>query len=183
VLSTEFFFDPVTKKQVFQPHHQVITDESQVQIYEELMADTTGKINTSFVGADKHIKNNRLLPKGWKPDGPMAEVSGPHGEAELDLEYVTLNPAGSSGSDTVTYRIPINDRTRRAVSVRAVLYYQAIPPYYLKERFTIGKGPQTKLLAYLTSRLTVERTPIEDWKLFLVCATRRLGDVSGTNCE
>lgn len=183
VLPTEFFFDPVTKKQVFQPHHQVITDESQVQIYEELMADTTGKINTSFVGTDKHIKNNRLLPKGWKPDGPMAEVSGPHGEAELDLEYVTLNPAGSRGSDTVIYRIPLNDRTRRAVSVRAVLYYQAIPPYYLNERFNVGKGPQTKLLAYLTSHLTVERTPIEEWKLFLVCATRRVGDETSAACE
>lgn len=183
VLPTEFFYDPVTRKQVFQPHHQVITDEGQVQIYEELMADTTGKINTSFVGTDKHIKNNRLLPKGWKPNGPMAEVSGPHGEAELDLEYVTLNPAGSGGSDTIVYRIPLNDRTRRAVSVRAVLYYQAIPPYYLNERFNVGKGPQTDLLAYLTSHLTVDRTPIEDWKLFLVCSTRRVSDETATACE
>lgn len=183
VLPTEFFYDPVTKKQVFQPHHQVITDEGQVQIYEELMADTTGKIDTSFVGTDKHIKNNRLLPKGWKPNGPMAEVSGPHGEAELDLEYVTLNPAGSSGSDTIIYRVPLNDRTRGAVSVRAVLYYQAIPPYYLSERFNGGGGPQTKLLAYLTSHLTVERTPIEEWKLFLVCATRRVGDEKSAACE
>jgi hypothetical protein len=183
VLTTEFFYDPVTKKQVFQPHHQIISDESQVQIYEELMADTTGKINTSFVGTDKHIKNNRLLPKGWKPNGPMAEVSGPHGEAELDLEYVTLNPAGSSGSDTVIYRIPLNDKTRGVVTVRAVLYYQATPPYYLNERFNVGKGPQTKLLAYLTSHLTVERTPIEDWKLFLVCATRRVGENQSSACE
>ena len=183
ILPTELFYDPVTKKQVFQPHHQVITDKGQVQIYEELMADTTGKINTSFVGTLKHIKNNRLLPKGWKPDGPYAEETSPHGEAELDLEYVTGNPAGSNGSDTIIYRVPLNDRTRGAITVRAVLYYQAIPPYYLNERFTIGKGPETKRLAYLASHLTVERTPIENWKLFLVCATRRVGESASAGCE
>lgn len=183
VLPTEFFYDPATRKQVFQPHHEMITDEGQVQIYEELMADTTGKINTSFVGSDKHIKNNRLLPKGWRPDGPMAEFSGPHGEAERDPLYVTKDPAGSSGSDMVVYRIPLNDKTRGAVSVRAVLYYQAIPPYYLQERFKTGKGAETKRLAYMTSHLTVERTPVESWKLFLVCATRRVGDATSAACQ
>lgn len=181
VLPTEFFYDAQTKKQVFQPHHEVITDESQVQIYEELMADTSGKITTSFVGLDKHIKSNRLLPKGWREDGPMAEFTRPYGDAERDPEYI--NPAGASGSDTIIYRVPLNDRTRNAVSVRAVLYYQAIPPYYLKDRFTIGKGAETKRLAYLTSHLTVERTPVENWKLFLVCAARKLGEGTSASCE
>jgi hypothetical protein len=146
------------------------------------MADTTGKINTSFVGTDKHIKNNRLLPIGWRPNGPMAEVTRPHGEAEQDPEYVTNDPAGSSGSDTVVYRIPLNDKTRGAVSVRAVLYYQSIPPYYLAERFKTANGPETKRLAFLTSHLTVERTPVEDWKLLLVCATRRIGEEKSASC-
>ncbi len=183
ILPTEFFYDPQTRKQIFQPHHEVITDESQAQIYEELMADTSGKITTSFVALDKHIKNNRLLPKGWRPDGPLAEFTSPHGEAELDPEYVTKNPAGSPGADTIIYRIPLNEKTRGAVSVRAVLYYQSIPPYYLKERFTLGKGPETKRLAYLTSHLTVERTPIEDWKLLLVCAARNVGEGKSARCE
>lgn len=181
VLPTEFFYDPATKKQVFQPHHEVITDESQVQIYEELMADSTGKITTSFVGLDKHIKSNRLLPKGWREDGPMAEFTRPYGDAERDPEYI--NPAGASGSDTIIYRVPLNNITRKGVSVRAVLYYQAIPPYYLKDRFTIGKGAETKRLAYLTSHLTVERTPVENWKLFLVCAARKIGEGASASCE
>ncbi|MBC7912461.1 MAG: hypothetical protein H7Y30_18285, partial [Pyrinomonadaceae bacterium] len=183
VLPTEFFYDPQTRRQIFQPHHEMITDESQAQIYEELMADTSGKITTSFVALDKHIKSNRLLPKGWRPDGPFAEFTSPHGEAEHDPEYVTKNPAGSPGSDTIIYRIPLNEKTRGAKSVRAVLYYQAIPPYYLKERFSIGKGPETKRLAYLTSHLTVERTPIEDWKLLLVCAARTVGEGKSARCE
>jgi hypothetical protein len=183
VLPTEFFYDPVTKKQIFQPHHNIISDEGAVQIYEELMGNVHGKINTSFVGTDKHIKNNRLLPKGWRPNGPMAEVSGPHGEAERDPEYVTNDPAGSSGSDTITYRVPLNDVTRGVVSVRAVLNYQAIPPYYLDEKFTIGKGAETKRLAYMASHLTVVRTPIDDWKLFLVCAKRSIFDSGSSACD
>ncbi|MGB7924056.1 MAG: hypothetical protein WCF57_12485 [Pyrinomonadaceae bacterium] len=182
VLPTEFFFDPATRKQIFQPHHEMIDDEGEAQIYEELMANTSGKITTSFVGSDHHVKNNRLLPKGWRPNGPFAEFTGPHGEAERDPEYVTKKPSGSSGSDTIVYRVPLNERTRRAASVRAVLYYQSIPPYYLQERFTTGKGPETKRLAYLTSHLTVKRTPVEDWKLFLVCATRRIGDEKSAAC-
>lgn len=182
VLPTEFFFDPATRKQVFQPHHDVITDEGQAQIYEELMANVNGKITTSFVGSDHHVKNNRLLPKGWRPGGPFAEFTGPHGEAERDPEYVTKDQAGSRGSDTVIYRVPLNEKTRGAASVRALLYYQSIPPYYLQERFSTGKGPETKRLAHLTSHLTVKRTPIEDWKLFLVCATRRLGDEKSAGC-
>ncbi len=180
VLPTEFFLDPVTRKQVFQPHHQVITDEGQVQIYEELVADTKGKITTSFLALDKPLKNNRLLPKGWRRDGPFAEYTGPHGDAERDPDY--LNAAGASGGDRVTYRIPLTERTRGAVAVMAVLYYQSIPPYYLRDRFTIGKGPETKRLAYITSHLTVQGTPLEDWKLSLVCAVRGLSDTASAPC-
>ncbi|HZE71667.1 MAG TPA: hypothetical protein VE135_19340 [Pyrinomonadaceae bacterium] len=181
VLSTEFFYDTVTRKQVFQPHYDVITQENQVQIYEELLADSSGKTTTSFVGLDHPLKNNRLLPKGWQASGPFANLTGPHGDAERDPEYV--NKAGSSGADTIIYRVPLNDRTRGAVAVMAVLYYQSIPPYYLKERFSIGKGPETKRLAYITSRLTVEGTPLENWKLSLVCATRAIGDTASLACQ
>src|SRR5258706_7497142 len=174
VLPTEFFYDEAKRKQVFQPHYEVITDEGQVQIYEELIADTQGKITTSFVGLDQVVKSNRLLPKGWRADGPFAEFTRPHGDAERDPEYI--NKSGATGVDRIIYRIRLDERTRTAVSVRVTLNYQAIPPYYLQERFTIGKGAETRRLAYLTSHLNVEKTPIDGWKLAIVSATRRLGD-------
>src|SRR6185295_14577225 len=163
VLPTEFFFDPVTRKQVYQPHYEVITAEDQAQIYEELIADTEGKITTSFVGLDRLLKNNRLQPKGWRTDGPFAEFTAPHGDAEHDPDYD--GKSGASGIDKITYRIPLNDHTRRIHTVRVVLNYQSIPPYYLKQRFTIGRGAETQRLAYLTSHLTTERTTIAGWKL------------------
>jgi len=173
VLPTEFFYDPVKNKQVFQPHYEVITDQSEVQIYEEVIADPQGKITTSFVGLDQVLKNNRLLPKGWRLDGPFGEFTRPHGDAERDPEYI--NKSGATGADRITYRIPLDDRTRSAVSVRVTLNYQAIPPSYLKDRFTIGKGAETQRLAYLTSHLNVEKTPIDGWRLPIATATRRVG--------
>jgi len=174
VLPTEFFYDQVKRKQVFQPHYEVINDEGQVQIYEEVIADPQGKITTSFVGLDQVLKNNRLLPKGWRRDGPYGEFTAPHGDAERDPEYV--NKSGATGADRITYRVPLDDRTRAAVSVRVTLNYQAIPPSYLRDRFTIGKGIETQRLAYLASHLNVKQTPIDDWKLSIVSAERRIGD-------
>ena len=86
------------------------------------------------------------------------------------------NKSGATGADRIIYRIPLDERTRGAASVRVTLNYQAIPPSYLKDRFTIGKGVETQRLAYLTSHLNVEKTPIENWKLPIVSASRRLGD-------
>jgi hypothetical protein len=180
VLPTEFFYDPTTRKQVFQPHYEVINDQRQVQIYEEVIEDPQGKITTSFTALNHPLKNNRLLPKGWQADGPYAEHTGPHGDAERDPEYV--NKSGATGADRILYRIPLDDRTRGAVSVRVTLNYQAIPPYYLKDRFTIGKGAETERLAYLASHLTVASTPIENWKLRLVCTTRKLADAKSMAC-
>ena len=71
---------------------------------------------------------------------------------------------------------------RTIVAVRITLNYQSIPPYYLKQRFTIGRGPETQRLAYLASHLTVEGTPVQGWKLPLVCATRRLGVEGSVAC-
>src|SRR6185436_6541646 len=84
VLPTEFFFDPATRKQVYQPHYEIIDAENQAQIYEEIIADTEGKITTSFVGLDLALKNNRLQPKGWRVNGPYPEFTAPHGNAEHD---------------------------------------------------------------------------------------------------
>lgn len=60
-------------------------------------------------------------------------------------------------------------RRRRpsAVTVRASLYYQNIPPYYLRDRFTIGKGDATRRLYYIASNLNLNDTPMENWKILI----------------
>ena len=44
----------------------------------------------------------------------------------------------------------------------ASLYYQAIPPLYLQERFTTASGDNARRLHYLASHLNLEGTNIEN---------------------
>lgn len=162
-LPTEFLAN-----NAYQEHHEVITSDQQVQIYEELTKDADGNFTTSFIRRDKDIKDNRLLPIGWTEKGPDPSLNGrflkatfPHGAAEKDPDY-----RDGKGHDRVTYKIVLpDDVDPSAVSVRATLYYQNIPPYYLNDRFTIGKGEPTRRLYYITSNLNLEDTPMEEWKI------------------
>jgi hypothetical protein len=180
--------DPKVCRQLWQPHFETITREDQVQIYEELVKDPEGFITTSFVSLDEVVKDNRILPRGWKPDGPYAKVSGPEFEAARDPDFIDpnysklSNPPGASGADNILYRVPLDARTRGAATVRVALYYQSIPPYYLKERFKWADGPETQRLGYFASHLNVKNTPVEDWKLLVKCATRGLSEARSRPC-
>lgn len=57
-----------------------------------------------------------------------------------------------------------------AVSVRARLYYQALPPTWLNERFEILDRPATRRLAYMVQNLD-DSGPIQGMKLLLDEAT------------
>jgi len=161
-LKTEFVAE-------IQPHHQIITRQDQVQIYEELVVDTEGHVTTSFVALDRPIKENRLQPRGWRRDGPDAEPTKPLAEAAKDPDY-----RNGSGSDSLIYRIPLSAITGKK-TVTSTLYYQSIPPYYLQQRFT-ATGPEIERLAYITGKLNVAGTSIADWKLRVASATLDMGE-------
>lgn len=174
VLPSEFLeVDPATGEQIYQPHYQTITRQDQVQIYQELVKNTEGKFTTSFLGIDEHVKDNRLLPLGWTKSGPSgfqyAEWTMPHGKALDDADFLN-----GSGSDVIVYEVPLLPGQMDGATVRARLYYQSIPPYYLRDRFSIAPdGQGTQRLHYLTSHLRTEGTPIENWKLLVA------GDLKG----
>jgi hypothetical protein len=51
----------------FQAHRQVVTDEDQVQVYEELNQTSSLQISSSFLHRYWTLKDNRLRPMGWDP--------------------------------------------------------------------------------------------------------------------
>lgn len=157
-LSTEF------STTAWQPHHAVIDSENQAQIYETRHLDSAGALTTSFVGLWKEVKDNRLLPKGWSTDAPDTDFMQPTGVGR-DARYLD-----GSGSDEIVYRVPLA-RAAGATAIVARLHYQAIPPYYLRDRFTIGRGDETRRLYYLTSHLNVAGTPIDGW-VFTIAEAR-----------
>lgn len=175
-LPTEYFeVDPGTGEQRYQPHHQTITRPDQVQIYEEIVQDPQGKITSSFLNLAHVVKDNRLLPLGWTPQGPpgftLPETTAPEGSAAEDADFTD-----GSGSDTLVYDVPLPAGFQPGGRVLATLYYQATPPSYLRDRFTtVPEGPNTQRLHYLASHLSVEGTNIDDWKLRVAGDVERIG--------
>lgn len=172
ILPSEFFDGGA-----YQDHHTVISDQSKVQIYEELVKDTEGHFTTSFLSLFDNIKKNRLLPRGWKPDGPHAKETKPHGSAAKDPDYLS-----GCGCDTIVYKVPLA-KVPNAARVRAQIYYQTIPPYYLRQRFTDTYDSSTKTVAENTRRLmdfvaklNVQKTEIHEWKLLVAGTTRSITD-------
>lgn len=49
----------------FEPHYTEIRNPDQVQIYESIMADSSGAVTTGLLKAIRYIKDNRLLPQGF----------------------------------------------------------------------------------------------------------------------
>lgn len=164
-LPTEFFQVDSRTGMAYQPHYQTITDQHQVQIYEEAVQDPAGAFTTSFLNRLQKIKDNRLLPLGWSPNGPAgfkhewAEETMPVGIGD-DAEFVD-----GTGADTVTYVVNLPRVMVEGGSVVATLYYQAIPPYYLQQRFATAQDRNGKRLYYLASHLNLKGTHIENWKL------------------
>ena len=77
-LPSEFFERDKDGKQSYQPYYPVISQGSQVQIYEELFKNKAkdGVFTTSFFSLALEVKDTRLMPQGWKPNGPQAEPAG-----------------------------------------------------------------------------------------------------------
>jgi hypothetical protein len=152
----------------FQPHYQTIGSGSQVQIYQELVEDSAGILNTSFLRRVKEVKDNRLRPKGFDPavfaknPSPfiqqLAELPG----AEQFDPYYT-DPL-LTGADQIEYVIPLDAETLARVDhVQVSLYNQSIPPFYLQERFCdANRGPGARRMTFsgsTTSRAASMWTP------------------------
>ena len=178
-LPSEFFSEhPQSGKQACQNHHEVIDSPEQVQIYETLLHSAKHRYSTSFIHGSDVVKDNRLLPRGWKAEGPGPALNGeflkathPGPVAKKDVRYTD-----GSGSDEVAYRVNVPHGIDPAqLRVQATLYYQAIPPYFLQSLFELApNGPATQRLHYICSNIDLKGTPIEDWKLRLTSASAKV---------
>ncbi len=185
-LKTEFldYVPEGAAEALYQPHYNMIDDQTQVQIYEELTQNAQKQFTTSFVHRVYHPKDNRLLPWGAAKPGTEAfvnrfgtsEVTAAFMQATMPEGRAANDPGVMAGKDELTYKIALpSGMDPKTVTVSATLYSQAIPPYYLKQRFeTAPEGPATQRLYYLASRLKTKGTLIENWKLKIQSDSARL---------
>jgi hypothetical protein len=182
---------PDASNQPFQPHHQTITHDDQVQIYQGVKKDSEGILTTSVVRSVTGVKDNRIRPKGFDPKffamdpSPfIRELAEIPGEAQNDPHYTDPE---LTGSDVIEYLISLDEATLVQVhDINVTLYHQSIPPFYLQQRFRdANRGAAEKdeinRLFYLTSHLNVDdvmdeegRRVVKDYKFFVTSETMKL---------
>ena len=89
--------DPLT----VEPHYSEIREAGQVQIYESVMRDASGRPTTGLLRAVGYLKDNRLLPRGFDKSNADPRIAV-IGSADQDADF------GDSG-DLVRYAIDVNE--------------------------------------------------------------------------
>ncbi len=112
-------------------HYDVITDQSQVQVYQAVVGNSDGDRTPSLINGNHYLKDNRILPKGYDKaavaNGAAQLPSfGTFGEAANDNDF-------DGGTDTITYkaRVPAGADYRVLVELR----YQPMAYGHLQELF------------------------------------------------
>ncbi|MBO8181607.1 MAG: hypothetical protein H0Z28_02300 [Archaeoglobus sp.] len=129
----------------FEKHHDVITSENEVQIYESVMVDSGGMVTSTLLRAAEYIKDNRILPEGADPN-KMHSDTVPRG-VDGDENFI-------GGSDTVTYTIADDGRARK---VLVEVFYQPVSHRFLSD---LSKTPTALVNEFLGNYGKMEKTTV-----------------------
>jgi hypothetical protein len=117
----------------FEPHYTEIRSGDEVQIYESIIGDPSGRVTTGLLTGVRYLKDNRLLPRGFdkRRVEPDVAVVG----AALD------DPDFAAASDRVSYSVAIGDAPGPFV-VEAELLYQPIGFRWAANLAAYGQAPE-----------------------------------------
>ncbi len=105
------------------PHFDTVTKADQVVVYEAVPIDKDGHPTTYLTQMVAMGKDTRLLPKGWRGDGPEIARTAPKGLGD-DVDFV-------GGEDVVHYELKVAAGNEVRVVIVASLLYQSVPPAWV----------------------------------------------------
>lgn len=101
----------------FEPHYRRIDRSDEVEIYEDIMGDSEGRVTTGLLNAVGYLKDDRLLPSGF--DKATAEHNvAVIGDAAADPDF-------TANGDRVQYSVALGD-AQGPFQVAVELWYQPI---------------------------------------------------------
>jgi len=114
----------------YETHYDIIDGSDKVQIYEGIMKNPSGAITYTLLEAGDFIKDNRLLPKGFRKDkaDPVIAVKG---SAANDKNFI-------DGSDSITYLVETAG-FQPPYTLTAELLFQTVSYRFLRDLFTNEK--------------------------------------------
>ena len=101
----------------FEAHHDEIASADDVQIYEPILADSTGAVTTGLIAAVKYLKDNRILPHGFDKATARHDIAVA-GEAAADPDF-------TGGGDRVRLNAPLGNAAG-PFTIDVELLYQPI---------------------------------------------------------
>lgn len=126
----------------WEPHYDVITDPSEVQIYEMVIADVTGQPTNVLERAAYSLKDNRLVPLGFSVNHPSYDTTLVVGATvQQDMATGDFNRSATgvtgTGSDVVHYAFSLPQAASGdwVPVVTARVWYQAMPPRWVAPMF------------------------------------------------
>jgi hypothetical protein len=101
----------------YEPHYEQIETEDQVQIYEAIMGDSDGGVTTTLLRGASYLKDNRLLPSGFRDVNPDTAVSG----------QAAQDPAFAAGGHRTRFDVVLDEQAGPGpYTVTVELMYQTI---------------------------------------------------------
>jgi len=131
----------------YEPHYDVISREDQVQIYEAVMLNSDGEVTYTLLRANRFVKDNRLLPKGFDIANSH-ENTRVYGEALNDANF-------TGGADRITYQIDTSGSSG-PLTVEAELLMQTVSYPYIQD-FSSETTPQAD--SFLGMYNDMDKTP------------------------
>ena len=115
---------------VFEPHYNVITDPTQVQVYQAITSDANGDLTHSLLAATGFLKDNRLTPAGFDKNAVPDDIAVA-GQAVGDDNF-------NNGQDILQYQIPAGG-AGAPYNVVVQLLYQPFGYGHLQDLFTLSE--------------------------------------------
>jgi hypothetical protein len=109
------------------PHVREVTAPEQVPVYEAVLRGADGEPTFLALQSAGFLKDNRLLPDGWRADGPDAVHTAPVGVGG-DEDF-------TGGGDAVIYMVTVPESARGEYVIEARLLYQVLAPRFAAELF------------------------------------------------
>lgn len=118
----------------YEPHHDIIRSEDDAQIYEMVVSDINGNRTTVLERMATPLKDNRIPPLGFTTTHEVYDTTFIAGAALEDTNFNKIDNEEGSGSDNISFHIPI-DNVEQTLFVDAAVYYQTAPPRWMEEMF------------------------------------------------
>ena len=131
--------DADTDLSSYEPHHEVITQQDQVQLYEPIMGDSDGNMTYTLLRSATYLKDNRIPPQGFDKHAVEHDIR----VAGLAMQDNDFN----DGSDTITYRIAVPQSSSYQVEVE--LRYQSLAYGFVQDLFLDADDPEVALFKNL----------------------------------